>query len=528
MERQLSKRQKGFIIMLALLGVLSGAWFSFSAKAGKMLQDNLIRQISQHLNGRLQVGDIGLTVSGWIAVKDVALYDAGGNILLRVPILKLNYRWSDLTHGNVGLQSIESVRLEGAEIWLQEKNSRWNWEGLLKDSGKETTGYHGNLELADGKIHVATGLFNQLMENVSGSLGFQAYPDVAVNLQGKTGGKDLSISGHWGEERPGEMAIRLAELDLAPLAKSFTTEQAVHLTGGKLEQLTITAKRQTNGAITYRLDSSFSGLALDGKVKIREGSGKISSDGKKVQFTDLSLQIGGQQATGKGTVSWQNSNSSLEFSLALPDVDPAAFLNGLEIQRPLAIQLQVDGSLTQPRIRGSFSAPQFRMAGMAVDNISGSFRYNAPQLVLEEAHGELYQGTLAAAGTIDAETQNYELDVSGQNMESSRLTDKDVHGPLAFTGHTSGHSSDAVTKGTFTIQDGKAYGIAFRTMTGSFVKQGTATEISDLAVNTSLGTFYPEQLSKEAMERLKSRQVPTTRAELQQAVANKLVQSLFH
>ena len=39
-------------------------------------------------------------------------------------------------------------------------------------------------------------------------------------------------------------------------------------------------------------------------------------------------------------------------------------------------------------------------------------------------------------------------------------------------------------------------------MTGHFVRRGAVTEISNIAMETIGGTIYPEQLSKEVLERL--------------------------
>ena len=84
-----------------------------------------------------------------------------------------------------------------------------------------------------------------------------------------------------------------------------------------------------------------------------------------------------------------------------------------------------------------------------------------------------------------------------------------MQGPLIFNGHVSGKGEAAVTEGTFLIRDGKAYGIPFLKMTGHFVRRGAVTEISNIAMETIGGTIYPEQLSKEVLERLNPLEKPT-------------------
>jgi hypothetical protein len=266
---------------------------------------------------------------------------------------------------------------------------------------------------------------------------------------------------------------------------------------------------------------------MNGKMDVQEGQGTFTSDETMLTFQDLQLLIAGQPAQGQGNVSWNAGQGILDFSLALPDADPAAFMSGLTAVRPLALQVKINGPVSQPNIGGSFSLPQITFTDMTVANVVGNFHYLGNKVLLQQVQGTAYQGNLAANGSVVTDDQSYELDVSGQGLNSSRLTDKDVQGPLAFNGHVSGKGETAVTKGNFTIYDGKTYGIAFQKMTGLFVKSGSTNDISGLAIQTNYGTIYPEQLSQEAMERLKEENVPVTKGELKQVVTNKLLEKIL-
>ena len=72
--------------------------------------------------------------------------------------------------------------------------------------------------------------------------------------------------------------------------------------------------------------------------------------------------------------------------------------------------------------------------------------------------------------------------------------------PLTSVATRAVRAKRLVVQGTFIIHNGKAYGISFLTMTGRFVKRGAATEISGIVMKTAVGTFYPEQLSREILE----------------------------
>ena len=216
----------------------------------------------------------------------------------------------------------------------------------------------------------------------------------------------------------------------------------------------------------------------------------------------MSFKISEQQTSGQGTLTWPQGVVSVDAALDVPDFDLNAFMSGLTVQRPIECQIKVVGPLSEPAISGTFSIPQATFSNMPIDRIVGKFQYTGTHMLLKDVYGSVYQGRVGAEGDVAVNDESYELDASGQGLDSSRLTDKDVQGPLSFNGHVSGKGEAAVTEGTFMIHDGKAYGIPFLKMTGHFVRRGVETELSNIAMETIGGTIYPEQLSKEVLERL--------------------------
>lgn len=527
MKPWLIEHKKPLAVVAAILFLLIGAWQIFSQQIAKTFQDSLLQRINQQLNGRLQVGTVDLSALGWIRVRDVTLYSQQGEMLGRSPLVKIGYRWSDLASRSFGLSLVETVALEEAELWLKERDSRLNWADLLKGDSAEATDFRGKVELAKSKIHMETALFAKVMEQVNGGVDFKANPDLAINVSGKIEQSPVTVAGIWGKGRPGEFTVQAGQLDLVKLGVSLGHGADTRLEKGILDTLKLTVKIEASGAVRYGVQGAVSGIATGGKIEIREGRGKFSGDQDGLQFQEIAMVAAGQQAQGQGTLRWQNGKGIMDFAILLPDVDPNMVVSGLPVQRPLAIQLQVTGVAPDPEITGSFRAPQVNFSDMAVATVSGRFRHLGDRVLLEQVGGATYNGSLAAAGEVRIADESYELDVEGQSMDSSRLTDKDVQGPMDFSGHTSGKGQEAVTRGSFVIHKGKAYGISFDRMTGQFVKRGASTEISGLAVQTALGTFYPEQLSREALERINRQELPVTREELKKTVTDKLIQRII-
>jgi len=526
MKERLIKHKKIVAISLSIVCVLLLLWQMFSTKISKDIQATVLQRIGQQINGTLLVGDVDLSLSGNIRIHDVFLYDQQGSLLAQIPQIRLQYRWSDLTGGSLGLPKVETVILERAELWFKQDNNHFNWDNLFKNEQDETTKFRSKVALEEGKLHIETALFSQVVENATGVIDWQNSPDMAIAIKGNVDQSVVDMNGQWGENRSGDFKIQLDTLDIIKFNELFAGT-GYSLEAGTIHPLLVNVQQDAKGTLHYQAEGSFSGLKMNGKMDVREGQGKFSSDETKLTFEDLQLLIAGQPAQGQGNVSWNNGKGILDFTLNFPDADPAAFMSGLTAARPLSLQVKINGPVSEPNIGGSFSLPQITFSSMTVDSVAGNFHYLGNKVLLQQVQGTAYQGNLAANGSVVTDDQSYELDVSGQGLNSTRLTDKDVQGPLAFNGHVSGKGEVAVTRGNFTIHDGKTYGIAFQKMTGLFVKKGTTNDISGLAIQTAYGTLYPEQLSQEALERLKEQNVPVSKGELKQVMTDKLLEKLL-
>ena len=343
---------------------------------------------------------------------------------------------------------------------------------------------------------------SKTLDEASGTIDFHAYPNLGISFKGKIGQGSLNIDGDWNNGQFALLTIKGKDLNLPEFRDAIPPIQGISLEGGKATTLTMTTERDLNGVVKWQTEGEFSGLKITGKRNITDGQGRFSGNQDGIKLEKMSFTISDQRASGEGTLTWPKGVVSIDAVLSVPDLDPGAFMSGLAVQRPITCQVKVAGPLAEPDISGSFNVPQATFSSMPIDMIIGNFQYTGTHMRLKDVYGSVYQGNVAAEGEVQTNDESYELDASGQGLDSSRLTDKDVQGPLSFSGHVSGKGEAAVTQGTFLIRDGKAYGIPFITMTGHFVRRGAVTEISNIAMETIGGTIYPEQLSKEVLERL--------------------------
>jgi len=526
MRTWLLQHKKVLFVVMLFLAVVGLSWQFFAAKAEQALQDNVMQRINEQLHGKVQAEAIDLTLLGWINFRGVSLLDGQGNLVAQCATVRTRYQLSNLLDGNLDLSRIETVIFENAELWLEENNGLNNWDGLVKDN-KESTNFRGNLQLITGKVHFKTPLLSQVLTDVNGFLDFQTYPNLAIDLKGTSSQALVTLKGNWEKNRPFELALGTDEFDLLKLGSLFSSTAKIQLESGSLKNLQVIIRNDETNILHYQAKGSFLGLNLGGMIPLREGKGQFSADQTGLQFQDLSLLIAGQQAEGNGAISLARGQEAVDLTFSLPNVDPAALSTAFVAQKPLALQIHVAGPLAEPLVFGSFTLPQMTISDMSVSTVTGTFQHTAGLLTLQQVQGSAHSGTLFIAGTLLTDSGRYDLDVSGQNMDSSQLTDKDVQGPLDFAGHVTGQGDTAVTRGNFIIHGGRAYDLSFRSLTGQFVKHGTVTDISGITLYTSLGTFYPEKLTRDVLENVNRQQLPTSKDAVKKVLTDKLTERLF-
>ena len=290
----------------------------------------------------------------------------------------------------------------------------------------------------------------------------------------------------------------------------------------------------------FAMQASLSGSALAPVLtgdftlgSLRCGNAIITNINASFSYTGQQLRLhsaygdttGGSLAAS-GTIGMDDTKE-LDLAIYMPDGTPTAILPNLSANGPLVIDARLSGSASAPLLTGEFSLASLLLSDMSVQNIYGSFSYAGQVLHLQSAHGNTTGGSISASGPVDTTTESYSLSLSGSGLDSSRLTAKDVSGPLSMWGTAYGHGNSVTTQGRFSIQNGKAYGVNFRTLSGDFIKEGSAeAQVSNLSIQTDWGTFYPDQLSQEILEQLRQNNFPTSEESLKEEVTKKVKKAI--
>lgn len=528
-----SKGKIAGVIVLAVM-ILAGSLYGFAAaKVREAAGTAILTHANNAVNGAITVGGIDLSVLGAVEVKQVKMLDAGGRTLASADRVLIGYRWSDLLHGQLGPQLITGVSVEKPELWVEYAPDKLNWDGLLKPQAETTGRFGGIVTLKEAQVHVKTPFFAKTVTKMNGTVDCAQNDLLKVTAAGKAEQADIAINGQWGAPEQTLLTITAKKLDLAALGLT-EADDPIQLTKGLLDDATVElAKDKTGMSMLKTLSGRFSSLETAGAVALTQGAGKFAQQGNVMVFTETQALYKGQAVSAAGQVATSADNTkTLDFSVQMPAGDPAVILNGLQASGPLVVQATLTGSALSPVLAGTFSFAGLPFGDMAVSGISGAFSYAGQTLLLSDVSGSMAGGAVSAAGEVYPETGRFNLGISGSGLDSSRLTTKDVKGPLSLSGTAVGDASGALAQGSFVIQGGQAYGISFQRLRGDFIKRGAAeAEIRNMAVTTALGTFYPDQLSKDVMEQLQNLNLPVTKEaledEVKQQVTNKLLQKLF-
>ena len=163
-------------------------------------------------------------------------------------------------------------------------------------------------------------------------------------------------------------------------------------------------------------------------------------------------------------------------------VDPANYANSIPLKGPASFQANLAGTTANPTANGSFKIPTGTMGDMSFTNASGDFSFANSTLTLANTKLNAFGGNIQTHGPLHPDTLRYSQEVSGQNLDSSLLSDKDIQGRLAFSANVQGQGSweGANADGTFEMGAGSVSGIAFDALSGNFAKRGANTRYYNL------------------------------------------------
>ena len=220
---------------------------------------------------------------------------------------------------------------------------------------------------------------------------------------------------------------------------------------------------------------------------------KINGTLDHAKYPDISMDLkaneGSAELTAKGT--W-NFTGGGNVAMSVSGAEPASFEPNIPLKGPVTAAFTVQGTNDKPTAKGSFKVPACALGNIAFSDAAGEFSLADGTLSLIGAHMNALGGSISNSGSISLDSLRYSQRVVGQNIDSSQLSDKDIHGKIQFTADVEGQNSwdGASADGSFNMGAGSVAGVTFEALTGNFAKQGGNTRYYNLRVTIAGQVIY--------------------------------------
>ena len=237
----------------------------------------------------------------------------------------------------------------------------------------------------------------------------------------------------------------------------------------------------TNAAVTVATpDSHYSFKKVDGTLDFA----------KYPEITmDLTSKEGASNLSAKG--SW-NFDGGGKIAISAEAVDPTVFAPTAPLKGATSATAELSGTTDKPTASGSFKIPAGTLGDQSFTHAAGEFSFADNALSLVNVKANSLGGSITANGPLYIDSLRYVQKLSGQNLDSAQLSEKDINGRLSFSADVRGQESwaGANADGTFSMGPGSVSGISFDALTGNFSKRGSSTRYYNLRATIAGQTIY--------------------------------------
>lgn len=204
---------------------------------------------------------------------------------------------------------------------------------------------------------------------------------------------------------------------------------------------------------------------------------------------DLATQENAARLLAKG--SW-NMNQGGKIAVSAESVNPATFSANIPLAGTVSAAFNLTGTTEKPAANGSFHIPSGTLGTLAFSDAAGEFSFSDGNLTLAATKLNALGGVIHTSGPVSLDTLHFSQAMSGQNLDSAQLSEKDIQGRLQFSANVAGQESwdGANADGEFSMGPGAISGIAFDALQGNFSKRGNSTRYYNIRATIAGQTVY--------------------------------------
>jgi autotransporter translocation and assembly factor TamB len=494
-------------IALLLVILIVVAYFWRSGPLRRQLRVSIADQLARQTGRKVSVGDVSLSPTGQVIIRDLTIQNADGAALLVAPeaAVSLGKPWS-LLSPSTAAESLRGITLRGPTITaVREISRKWNIEDLLKKRPTGPSRFTGDVNIEKGRLVVVdrVGNTSTTIEGVELRLQQPGPGQVSFTFRAK-GSQDsfdsLEASGSSDSQaRTADISAKISNADLGYAFARLPSIPFLAISAGRADA------NATVKLIPGLPDKVGAGVLAECEVRgatvsfpwlkkpITDVKGKVRFEDGDIHLDNVAGSLVGAPVEAQGVISNLASpvldikykTWGLRFAQLKSLMPKLLAPVTLTLPSPLTIEAQVKGPASDPVVEGKARVKVIKFRLIPWHDAVADFTYTKKRLHIQNlrAHGSprqlnaditiewgkgLKALTTAKFGLVNVPVRDF--------AQMIGVGEVPLDGIASFTGTASLDSGRAVN-GTFVIREAVAREVRLGEVAGDVTYDGQTVTI---------------------------------------------------
>ena len=456
------------LVAIALIIKLGGG------AAAKLAEQMLATQ--NVVSGTVTYEKVTAGFAGDVEIRNLTWKAPNGDVKMEMPLATASVNFFDALRQGGGIGSVSNIVFNRPKFYgVYEEGQGLDLLNLLKLAGQDSkevlgknnepvkpTGFRGLIEVKDGAVELISNGKKVKLDKLNSQMAFKQYPLLRASATASKGSCDLVLNMVY-ENGAAQVTGEAKSAEVADVMAMYPDLKHITVTAGKVPTVKVDASKD-KGGWHIRLDGKPRNMAGEFfGMHFSEGEGNFTADRDEALLRDIRANVNGMPVVVNGKIkSGRGTPLPPVFDLAFSadQFKTQALSKGLYLDDgAVNISGKVTGNAVEPKLEGTFTSNYLYAAPLKLTGLQGQFVWDAGKLVLKNTGAMGAGEKIAVNGFLSLAGGEYDLSVSGQNLDAALLTDNRVTGVLWMKAQVTGkdRADSAVGSGQFAMQKGRYY-----------------------------------------------------------------------
>ncbi|MBQ8492348.1 MAG: hypothetical protein IJ536_07490 [Acidaminococcaceae bacterium] len=456
------------LVAIALIIKLGGG------AAAKLAEQMLATQ--NVVSGTVTYEKVTAGFAGDVEIRNLTWKAPNGDVKMEMPLATASVNFFDALRQGGGIGSVSNIVFNRPKFYgVYEEGQGLDLLNLLKLAGQDSkevlgknnepvkpTGFRGLIEVKDGAVELISNGKKVKLDKLNSQMAFKQYPLLRASATASKGSCDLVLNMVY-ENGAAQVTGEAKSAEVADVMAMYPDLKHITVTAGKVPTVKVDASKD-KGGWHIRLDGKPRNMAGEFfGMHFSEGEGNFTADRDEALLQDIRANVNGMPVVVNGKIkSGRGTPLPPVFDLAFSadQFKTQALSKGLYLDDgAVNISGKVTGNAVEPKLEGTFTSNYLYAAPLKLTGLQGQFVWDAGKLVLKNTGAMGAGEKIAVNGFLSLAGGEYDLSVSGQNLDAALLTDNRVTGVLWMKAQVTGkdRADSAVGSGQFAMQKGRYY-----------------------------------------------------------------------